>query len=255
MIPRIIHQTWNTPDIPHNLREFQHSWLAHHPGFEYRLWTEADNLCLIRHHYPEFTEYFTRLTPYILKMDFIRAAYMHHQGGIYSDLDVEVLKPFDPLLQGSNIMSGREFNGIGQRMRGRDFICSALIASSAGHPVWLEIMHMMASRFRVKKMLEPYSAYVIEMGMRVCSEKLEERNQSDGDVTIHAHELFFPAAPMERLIENRRRQAEELGSYAIHHYETSWVSPWVKLIYALIRLNQRWKSRRLPHGRKLGRAE
>lgn len=245
MIPRIIHQTWNTPEIPDNLREFQHSWRAHHPGFEYRLWTEADNLGLIQQHYPEFTGYFTKLTPYILKMDFIRAVYMHHQGGIYSDLDVEVIKPFDPLLNGSNIMSGREFNGIGRQMRGSDFICSALIASPAGHPVWLEIMHRMASGYRMKKMLEPCSAYTIEMGMRMCSEALEERSRSVGDVSIHTHELFFPAAPTERLIENRRRRAAELGSYAIHHYESSWISPLSRLIYAVMRLHQRWESRRV----------
>ena len=247
MIPRIIHQTWNTPATPLHLREFQQSWRTHHPDWEYRLWTEADNLCLIERHYPEFTEFFTRLTPYLLKIDFIRAAYLHYQGGIYSDLDVEVIKPFDSLLEESKIMSGWEFNGIGQQMRGRDFICNALMASPAGHPVWLEIMHAMASRFRSRRMLEPYSVYTIEMGMRACSERLEERRQTFGDVTIHSHELFFPAAPTERLIENRRRLAAELGSYAIHHYEASWISPWSKLIYAVMRLCQRWEARRLQH--------
>lgn len=173
MIPRIIHQTWDRAEMPRDLREFQHSWRAHHPGWEYRLWSDADNLDLIRQHYPEFIEHYTTLTPNILKVDFIRVAYMHQHGGIYSDLDVEVLKPFDPLLEGSNIMSGREFNGIGQRMRGSDFICNALLASPAGHPVWLEIMHLMVSRYRVKKRLQSYSDYVIEMAMRVLSEKLE----------------------------------------------------------------------------------
>jgi hypothetical protein len=244
MIPRIIHQTWDRAEMPCDLREFQHSWRAHHPGWECRLWNDADNLDLIRQHYPEFIEHYTALTPNILKVDFIRVAYMHHHGGIYADLDVEVLKPFDPLLEGSNIISGRELNGIGQRMRGSDFICNALIASPAGHPIWLEIMHLMLSRYRVKKRLESYSDYVIEMAMRVLCEKLEERSQSAGDVTIHSHELFFPAPPTERLIENRRRQAAKLGSYAIHHYEGSWISPWARLIYAVIRMHQRWESRR-----------
>lgn len=249
MIPRIIHQTWGSQEMPGELREFQHSWRAHHPGWEYRLWSDADNLRLIRQHYPEFTEYYTTVTPGILKVDFARLAYLHHMGGIYADLDVEVLKPFDPLLEGSNIVSGWEFNGIGQRMRGRDFVCNALMASPAGHPVWLEIMHLMSSRYRMKRRLEPYSNYVMEMAMRLYSEKLEERSQSAGDVTIHSHELFFPSPPTERLIENRRRQAAQLGSYAIHHYEGSWISPVAKLIYAVIRLHQRWESRRALGGR------
>jgi hypothetical protein len=244
MIPRIIHQTWNKAEMPRDLRDFQRSWLVHHPAWEYRLWNDNDNLRLIQQHYPEFIEYFTTLTPNILKVDFVRIAYMHHQGGIYADLDIEVLKPFDPLLEGSNIVCGWEFNGIGQRMRGRDFICNALIASPPGHPVWMEIMHLMASRYRAKKRLEPHSEYVIGMAMRLFSEKLEERSRSVGDITIHSHELFFPAAPTERLIENRRRLAVKLGSYAIHHYEASWISPWSKLIYALMRFIQQRRTRR-----------
>jgi len=243
MIPRIIHQTWNKPEIPLHLREFQHSWRAHHPGWKYQLWTHEDNHRLVQEQHPDFAEFYERL-PAPLKMDFIRVVYMHHQGGIYADMDFEALRPLDPLLQGSSIVAGREINGIGQRMRGADFICSALLASPAGHPVWLQIMRLMAAEFRPRHWYDDYSAYVIRNGMALCDQALVALQMSGGNITIHSHELFFPAAPTERLIENRRRLAAELGSYAIHHYEASWISPWAKLIYAVMRLSQCWELRR-----------
>lgn len=246
MIPRIIHQTWNTPTIPLHLREFQCSWHTHHPSWKYQLWTHEDNHQLVREQYPEFAEFHEGL-PAPLKMDFIRLAYMHSQGGIYADMDFEVLRPLDPLLQDSAIHVGREINGIGRQMRGEDFICSALLASPAGHPVWLEIMRLMATAFRPKRWSEGYSVYVIRNGMALCDQALVALQRSGGNITIHSHELFFPAAPTERLIENRRKLAMELGSYAIHHYEASWISPWAKLLYAALRLSQRWESRRQQH--------
>lgn len=247
MIPRIIHQSWKASDIPAHLREFQRSWRVHHPGWEYRLWIEADNHRLIDEHYPQFAEFFRGLQPPILKIDFIRLAYMHHFGGLYVDMDFEALRPLDPLLSEPRIVVGRESNGIGQQMRGEDYICNALLASPARHPVWLDIMRRMAAEFRPKRWSETYSAYVIRNCMALCDQTLVALQRSGGDITIHSHELFFPAAPTERLIENRRRLAAELGSYAIHHYEASWISPWAKLIYAVMRLNQRWTSRHRQH--------
>ena len=41
MIPRIIHQTWKSRDIPKHLRGYQESWLHKHPDWEYRLWDDA----------------------------------------------------------------------------------------------------------------------------------------------------------------------------------------------------------------------
>ena len=42
-IPRLFHQIWLGPDpFPAEYVEYQRSWTRHHPGWELRLWTEAD---------------------------------------------------------------------------------------------------------------------------------------------------------------------------------------------------------------------
>lgn len=247
MIPRIIHQTWKTGDIPEHLREFQSSWLKHHPGWEYMFWSDADNERLIAEHYPEFIAHYRRASPAILKVDLVRMAYLHRFGGIYADLDFEALKPLDPLLTSGRIVIGRELNGIGRTMRGHDFVINALIASPSGHPLWLEVMRRMAAGYRPRRRFENHSIHVISMTIAMLDDAITAYQPQNDDITVLSHEAFYPAVPTERLVSNRRRLAAQLGSYAVHHYESSWISPWSKFIYAFIRLRQRWKSRRRQH--------
>src|SRR5438105_9445997 len=44
MIPKLIHQTAKTAEIPEKWRVYQKKVRALHPGWGYRLWTDEDNL-------------------------------------------------------------------------------------------------------------------------------------------------------------------------------------------------------------------
>ena len=39
-IPRVIHQTWKTLDVPSRFLRWQRTWWDRNPGYEYRLWTD-----------------------------------------------------------------------------------------------------------------------------------------------------------------------------------------------------------------------
>jgi hypothetical protein len=228
MIPRLIHQSWKIREIPANLREFQRSWQVHHPAWEYKLWTDADNRRLIDEHYPQFAAFYQRLSPSILKADFVRMAYMHCFGGLYVDLDFEALRPLDGLLNKPQIVVGREFDGAGRFMRGRDYVVNALMASPAGHSVWLEIMQAVHDRFRAKRLFEIRDLYVFRVMLAVFDEILDMYQQSHGDITIQPHAVFYPASPSVRLVEARRLLAARSGAHAIHHCENTWVSVWLR---------------------------
>lgn len=244
MIPRIIHQSWKTKDVPASMREFQESWLKHHPGWEYRLWTDEDNERLIREHYPQFEESFHRFTPTIIKIDFIRLAYMHRFGGIYADMDFEALRPLDSLVSDGRIAVGRENGGIGIPMCGRPFIVNAFLASPAGHPLLLDIMQAMSDRFRQRLRFEPHAFHVIRMTIQIFDERVEAYARDHDDITIHSHVLFYPAPPSMRFKDERRELAGKLNSYAIHHYANTWVGWHIRLINGVETLKQLWQRRR-----------
>lgn len=229
MIPKVLHQTWKSTDIPPHLRGFRDSWLRYHPGWEYRFWNDQANEALIADHYAALLGDYRRLQPTILKLDFVRLAYLHRFGGVYADLDYEVVRPLDDLLETSHALVGREHDGIGRPMRGRDYVINALLASPAGHPLWLEVMHGMVRGYRARRIFERSTRYVIRMAIDVLDRHVERRVSQEGDVVVLPYHEVYPSTPTRRITEERRRDAVALGSYGVHHYDNSWRSPLAKL--------------------------
>ncbi len=105
MIPKLIHQTWKTKEIPYNIYNpvWISSWILHHPEWKYRLWTDEDLQNLTEEYFPEHLEFFIK-APGVVKSDYGRYLLLHLYGGLYADLDYECYKPIEPLLNGQNII-------------------------------------------------------------------------------------------------------------------------------------------------------
>lgn len=87
-IPAIIHQTWKTADLStYTLQASNKAWKEKYPTYTVKLWTDADIEILIRTHYPWLWQLY-RSYPYnIQRADVARYVILHHEGGIYADLD------------------------------------------------------------------------------------------------------------------------------------------------------------------------
>lgn len=202
----------------------------HLPDWEYRLWTDADNEALIADRYPEYLDFYRSLPYPILRVEFVKLAYLDSFGGLYVDLDFESLRSIEPLLEGAEIVMGRELGGIGAWTRGRDYILNALMTSTKGHPFWRSIMETVVARFRRKRIWDLHIVYIIEAVIAHIDEAAEARMRVHDDLRVYPYEVFYPAMQLERTVEGRRRIAERLGSYAIHHFDDSWFTPGMKLL-------------------------
>jgi mannosyltransferase OCH1-like enzyme len=121
-IPRIFHQIWLGPDpVPEEFAVYQQTWLARHPAWELRVWTEQNLPQDLRR--PEARE---RLRVPAERSDILRLEVLWRQGGVYVDMDFECLRPLEPLLDGVDFFSA-------YIERGR--INNALIGSVPGHPI------------------------------------------------------------------------------------------------------------------------
>lgn len=96
MIPRKIHYCWfgQTP-LPLQAKRCLASWAYHLPDYELVRWDES-SFDPMRHHFTA-AAYQTRYFAFVA--DYVRMLALRQQGGIYLDVDVEVLASFDPLLQ------------------------------------------------------------------------------------------------------------------------------------------------------------
>ncbi|MFD1912484.1 glycosyltransferase [Halodurantibacterium flavum] len=138
LIPKIIHQTWRDHDLPEP-RHWPESWKKLNPEWEYRLWTDADLLDLVRTYYPELEELYLSYPRPVQRADMGRYLILHHCGGIYADLDTECLIPLDPLAADSRVVLAEEpiehrYNGIPLGMDRLFF--NGVMASPQGHPFW-----------------------------------------------------------------------------------------------------------------------
>jgi inositol phosphorylceramide mannosyltransferase catalytic subunit len=88
LIPKIIHQTWKTSEIPQKWKLASSSCREKYPGFEFILWNDTMSEEFIKQKYSWFYSTFTSYYYPIQKADAIRYFVLHEFGGIYMDLDI-----------------------------------------------------------------------------------------------------------------------------------------------------------------------
>ena len=108
-IPRVIHQIWYQGEsaAPPQYRKYRESWLTKHPTWEHRFWDEAACRALLAERYPEYLPTWEAYPAMIQRIDSIRYFILDAHGGVYVDMDMECLRPLDPLLAGCDLLLSR----------------------------------------------------------------------------------------------------------------------------------------------------
>lgn len=102
-IPRVIMQTWKTKTIPKHWEATQHAIKKHMSHWDYHLMTDEDNLKFVKKYFPDFLNIFNSFEYPIQRADAIRYMWLYVNGGIYLDLDLEIVKPMDDLFLDKNV--------------------------------------------------------------------------------------------------------------------------------------------------------
>ena len=95
LIPRIIHQTWDSQRVPRSFVKGMRSFVDLHPRWEYWFWTPRAVECFLRRHFPRFLALFDSYPDPTSKADALRYFFLYTYGGVYADLDTVCLKPLD----------------------------------------------------------------------------------------------------------------------------------------------------------------
>ncbi|VVT46122.1 uncharacterized protein SAPINGB_P001057 [Magnusiomyces paraingens] len=98
IIPKIIHQTYKTEEIPKKWINEQQSCVNLHSDYKYILWTDEMARNFIKDNYNWFLKTFDSYHHNIMRADVIRYFVLYHYGGIYIDLDDGCDTKLDPLL-------------------------------------------------------------------------------------------------------------------------------------------------------------
>jgi glycosyltransferase involved in cell wall biosynthesis/mannosyltransferase OCH1-like enzyme len=224
-IPKIIHQTWKTAQLPPHLAALQQTWQAQHPDWEYRLWTDDDNRAFLVEHYPWFLPTYDRYKNNICRIDAVRYFWLHHYGGLYVDLDFECLGAIDQLLAGESLVLSLEPAAHlteNQRVQNRSQILSpAWMASAPQHPFWPHLWSQLTERAAAPDPL-------IATGPFLLSDAYQSY-PSAADITLippaQLHPLSLQEMDQGQWLDLSKRAAISHSATAVHHWQGSWWKP------------------------------
>ena len=97
-IPKIIHQTWKTKDIPEKWKLSEQEWKRLHPGWIHHVWTDEEIRNHVATRHPDLLELHDSYPYPIQRADMIRYLVLHDYGGVYSDLDLYPVKNIESYL-------------------------------------------------------------------------------------------------------------------------------------------------------------
>ncbi|RBP50649.1 FkbM family methyltransferase [Arenicella xantha] len=228
MIPKIIHQTWKTEQIPEQWKSFAESWKLHHPDWDYILWTNADGLRFVESFYPKFLPTYLAYPHDIQRADAIRYLVIHHYGGLYVDLDFECLQSFEPLLNTKQLIAGFEPQKHANQQSRPEMLCNALLASQPRSPFLQAVIDFLASNNT-----KGFAHDILATTGPVMLQSIYELSNKVG-VDAHPAIRFYPfvnnAPELLRLAENSatsesiREELVNLGCFAVHHWANSWLT-------------------------------
>jgi mannosyltransferase OCH1-like enzyme len=219
MIPKIIHQTWKTDRIPRKWIPFTRKVQELNTDWKYMLWTDADNDEFVQKEFPDFYDIFKGFSRGIMRADVIRYLIMYQIGGVYLDLDYEVLQPFDfgdkeiilPLNR--SIKTGD----------GQDELGNCFFASAPGHIFWHDVITELKENTPA---VTDYSQIVEATGPRLLT-RIYRKNEYK-DIYLPDRLIYHPPTPTNRKdVEKIKNNGISLG---IHHPWGSWKERWT-LVY------------------------
>ena len=205
MIPKIIHYCWfGKNPLPAKMKKCIESWKKNCPDYKVIEWNE-DNFDVRLNGY---TKMCYEQKKYAFLSDYVRLWIIYQNGGIYLDTDVEVLKPFDKLLE------TEAFFG---------FENSEYVNTGIGFGAE-------KSNLLVRKMLEEYEYYLSgEKGTAGCpilnTEALcKEGLERNGKLQHIYGAVVYPKEYFNPLDSTTGKLLKTENTYSIHWYSMSWLS-------------------------------
>ncbi len=135
-IPRLIHQTYKTHDIPAYWNSTVNSVIELNKNdFKYRRWSDIEIDEFVKEHEPEF--YYKTYKNYryqIQRIDTFRYVLMYHIGGIYIDMDNGCNRPFKDLVITLESLDPDAIHLAAFPQRPPFAVDNDLIISTANHP-------------------------------------------------------------------------------------------------------------------------
>lgn len=227
MIPRVIHQTWRDADLPAPFALLAESWRRHHPQWQWRLWTDADNRAFVADRFPAMLALYDSYPHPIQRVDMVRYLILQVHGGLFVDLDFEALRPLDPHLA-SDCVFGAEPAENAAAHGFDEIISNAFMATRPGHPFLQAVIATLPEALRQAEAagLDRNRAILETTGPLRLTRCLRAWSGAD-PVTILPSEMLYPLGisdieALRRTGWDDARRAKLSHACAVHYHAGTW---------------------------------
>lgn len=215
MIPKIIHYCWfGRNPLPISAQKCIDSWRRFLPDYEIKEWNEDNfNVNII-----PYTQQAYEAKKYAFVSDYARFWILYHYGGLYFDTDVEVIKPYEDILDKGAFM-GLEKDGTLKDTK--IAINPGLgLGAEAGIAIYYEIINGFASlefydisgKRNNYSMIPMVTSMFLQRGLRANG-----KIQQLCGITIYPQRFFNPYNSITGSLQKTPE------THSIHWYSASWM--------------------------------
>ena len=227
-IPKIFVQEWmafpdakgkyKTKDIPEHWKSSPASIRKYMPDWKYVLIDNKIADKLVKDHFPDFWDTYNSLEYPIMRVDAVRYMFLYIYGGVYMDLDIELMKPLDDLFREDADIYVVKSGNIGS------VYTNSFLASKPGCKIWLECL---------KEIKKPYKYWMIgkhfkvmgKTGPLMLTRVLNKKNiKNKYKIATIPKKLVMPCNACDE------KPCTKLGAYTKALEGSSWCG-WDSLLY------------------------
>lgn len=226
MIPKKIHYCWfGGKPLPESAKKYIETWEKYCPDYEIIEWNEIN----FDVHQNQYCKEAYEAKKWAFVSDYARFWILYKYGGLYFDTDVEVIKPLD------DIIAKGPFMGC-ERDADKSGATAIAVAPGLGLGVnpglglYKEILDLyenlhfknLDGTYNLKTVVQYTTGILVKHGL-----KNTNQIQKCAGVYIYPREYFCP-----KNIDTGALEITE-NSYTIHHFEGSWLTPWLRFRHSI----------------------
>jgi len=202
-----IHHVWlGSKNIPQEEQKFIKSWRTLHPDYNMQVWTDED-----AKEFDIYMELVDRCTCFAQKADVLRYCIIQKYGGIYTDTDIECIKPLDDMVEQADFFTGFEDPA-------RRNMCNALFYA---HQPNYEIVNRFCDEVKNANLEDPRVS--LNTGPGFITPIVRDYWGKEGyeKVFVFDREYFHPRSFHEPHIPLSKRITDKTRT--IHYWNGSWL--------------------------------
>ena len=214
MIPPIIHYCWFVRgEMPQLAKDCIASWHKYMPGWEYKLWNE-DNFDVYS---VPYTKEAYEAKKYAFVSDYVRLFALNKEGGVYLDVDFEIYKPFDDLLQW-NAFAGFEGSKHSPVMMG--------VIASRPDGMWVKEQ---LDNYQGRHFVNSDGSFDMTTNVKFVTERMREqgfvqngKEQDFKDLHVFPVDYFCPRQTTGEYFRTENTYCEQIGLNSWSGNEDGW---------------------------------